>query len=109
MGFDSLEVGMSKLKGTTLGNVNTVSKDGNLSWFQFHQLLIEHYSHIPNALDTLNAYAHLAQGESELVTQYLTWTKVLLEHIHHTSKMCNIVGSSYNNLYLVSGLQSLHI
>ena len=42
-GFDPLEVGISKLKGTIPSNVNAVSKDGNLSWFWFHQLLIDHY------------------------------------------------------------------
>ena len=60
-------------------------------------------------LDALNTYAHLAQGETELVTHYLAQAKVLLEHIHHTSKMCDIAGSSYDNLYLVWGLHSSHI
>ena len=85
MGFNPLEVGMSKLKGTALSDINAVSKDGNLSWFQFCQLLIEHYSNIPYMSDALNAYAHLAQGESKLETQYLAQVKVLLERIHHTS------------------------
>ena len=41
-----------------------ISKDGNLLWFQFHQLLIEHYSNIPYASDALNAYGtHMVQGE----------------------------------------------
>ena len=71
------------------------------SWFQFHQLLIECYLNVPYASDTLNAYAHLAQVESETVTQYLAQAIVLLEHIHHTSKLCDIAGSGYNNLYLV--------
>ena len=108
-GFNPLELGMSKLKGTALGNVNAVSKDGNLLWFWFHQLLIEHYSNILYALDMLKTHAHLAQGENKLVTQYMAQAKVLLEHIYHTSKMCDIAGSSYNNLYLVQGLNSPHI
>ena len=33
MGFDPLEIGMSKLKGTALYNVNAISKEGNLSYF----------------------------------------------------------------------------
>ena len=70
-GFDPLEVGMSKLKGTVLCNVNTISKEGNLLWFQFHQLLIEHYSNIPYTSDALNAYAHLMQGENKMVVN--TW------------------------------------
>ena len=107
-GFDPLEVGMSKLKGTTLGNVNAVSKDGNLLWFWFPQLLIVHYSNVPYMSDPLNAYAHLVQGESKSVTQYLAWAKIVLECIHHTSKMCNIAGSGYDNLYLVQGLHSPH-
>ena len=53
-GFDPLEIGMSKLKGATLCNVNTTSKEGNLLWFQFLQLLIEHYLNVPYVSDTLN-------------------------------------------------------
>ena len=82
LGFDPLEVGMSKLEGITLCNVNVVSIDGNLSWFRFHQLLIEHYSNVLYVSDTLNASAHILQGESESVTQYLVQVKVLLECIH---------------------------
>ena len=96
-----LEIGMSKLKGMALCDVNAISKEGNLPYFQFHQLLIEHYSNVPYASDALNAYAYLMQGENETVTQYLARAKVLLEHIHHTSKLCDIPGSSYDNLYLV--------
>ena len=109
IGFSPLEVGMSKLKGTGLGDVNTVSQDGNLLWFQLHQLLKEHYLNVSYALDMFNTYAHLAKGESESITQYLSWAKVLLECIHHISKMCDIAGSSYNNLYLVQGFLSPHI
>ena len=109
MGFDPLEIGMSKLKGTTLWDVNAISKEGNLSYFQFHQLLIEHYSNIPYASDTLNAYAHLTQGENKMVMQYLARAKVLLEYIHQTSKLCDIPGSGYDNLYLGQGLHSPHI
>ena len=39
IGFNPLEVGMSKLKGTALCNVNTITKEGNLSYFWFFQLL----------------------------------------------------------------------
>ena len=49
------------------------------------------------------------QGENEMVMQYLAKAKVLLEYIHHTSKLCDIPGSDYNNLYLVSGLCPPHI
>ena len=40
MGFDPLEIGVSKLKGMTLCDINTASKEGTLSYFQFSQLLI---------------------------------------------------------------------
>ena len=33
MGFDPLQIGMNKLKGMTLCDVNTVSKEGTLSYF----------------------------------------------------------------------------
>ena len=67
MGFDPVEVGMSKLKVSVLHDVNAASKEGTLSYFWFCQLLIEHYSNIPYASDTLNAYIHLAQGKHELI------------------------------------------
>ena len=47
MGFDPLEIGMSKLKGMALHDVNTASKVCTLSYFLFQQLIIEHYSNIP--------------------------------------------------------------
>ena len=72
MGFDPVKIGMSKLRGTALHDVNAASKEGTLSYFQLHQLLIEHYSNIPYVSDTLNAYAHLVQGEQESIAQYLT-------------------------------------
>ena len=100
MDFDPLEIGMSKLKGMALCNVNVISKEGNLSYFWFHQLLIEHYLNILYASDVLNTHAHLMQGKNVTVTQYLARDKVLLECIHHTSKLCDIVGSSYDNFDL---------
>ena len=48
------------------------------------------------------------QGENESTAQYLTRAKVLLEHIHHNSKMCDIPGISYDKLYFVRGLHSPH-
>ena len=106
--FDPVEIGMSKLKGMTLHDVNTASKEGSLSYFWFCQLLKEYYSNIPYESETLNAYAHLAQGEHESIAQYLTRAKVLLKCIHHNSRMCDIPGISYNKLYLVRGLHSPH-
>ena len=99
MGFDSLEIGMSKPKGMALCNVSVISKEGNLLYFWFCKLLIEHYSNVAYMSDALKAYANLMQGENETVTQYLARAKVLLECIHHTSKLCDITGSSYDNLY----------
>ena len=109
MGFDPLEIGMSKLKGTAVCDVNAISKEGNLSYFQFHQLLIEHYSNVPYMSHALNAYAYLKQGKNEMVMQYLARAKVLLECIHHTSKLCDIQGSGYDSFYLVWALCSPHI
>ena len=108
-GFDPLEIGMSTLKGTVLCSVNAASKEGTLLYFWFCQLLIEHHLNIMYASDTLNTYANLMQGENELITQYLTRAKVLLKHIHHNSKMCDIPGISYDKLYLVQGLHSPHV
>ena len=36
MGFDPLEIGMSKLKSIALCDVNAISMKGNLSYFWFH-------------------------------------------------------------------------
>ena len=108
MGFKPVQIGMSKLKGMAPCDVNTASKEGTLSYFQFHQLLIEHYSNIPYALDTLNTYAHLAQSEHALITQDISRTKVLLECIHNNSKMCKIPGIGHDKLHLVRGMHSPH-
>ena len=108
MGFDPVEIGMSKLKGMALCDVNAASKEGILSYFWFCQLLIEHYLNIPYMLDTLNAYAHLVQGEHKSTAWYLTRAKVLLECIHHNSKMCDIPGIGYDKFYLARGLHSPH-
>ena len=99
---------MSKLKCSVLHDVNAATKEGTFLYFWFHQLLIEHYSNILHASDTLNAYEHLAQGEQESVAQYISRAKLLLECIHNTSKMCEIPGVSYDKLYLVRGLHSPH-
>ena len=48
-GFDLLEIGMRKLKGTALCDVKAISKEGNLSHFLFSQLPIEHYLNVPYA------------------------------------------------------------
>ena len=101
MGSDPWEIGMIKLKGMALCDVNAASKEGTLSYFQFCQLLIEHYSNVPYMSNVLNACAHLMQGENKSITQYLTRAKVLLEHIHHNSKMCDIPGIGYDKHYLV--------
>ena len=107
-GFDPVEVGMSKLKGSVLCTVNVTSMEGTLSYFLFCQLLIKQYSNILYVSDTLNAYVHLAQGEHKSIMQYISRAKVLLECIHNTSKMCKIPGVSYDKLYLVRGLYSPH-
>ena len=67
MGFDPLEIGMGKLKGMAFHEVSTTSKEGTLLYFQLCQLLIEHYSNVPYALDALNAYVHLTQSENKLI------------------------------------------
>ena len=38
-GIDPLEVGISKLKGLALGNINVIHKEGNLTWYSFRQRL----------------------------------------------------------------------
>ena len=100
-GIDPLEVGIGKLKGLALGNITAIHKAGHLMWYSFSQWLIEHYSNEPYMSDTMYAYSHLMQGNEEPTTQYLSRPKVLLEHIHHTTKVSSIPGVGWNNLYLV--------
>ena len=35
IGIDPLEVGISKLKGLALGNINAIDKEGHLTWYSF--------------------------------------------------------------------------
>ena len=108
IGFDLVEVGMNKLKGLVVCNINAASKEGTLLYSQFHQLLLEHYSNIPYASDALNTYVNLAHGKQESIMQYISRAKVLLKHSYNASKMCKIPGVSYDKLYLVRGLCSPH-
>ena len=77
--IDPLEVGIIKLKGIALGNINAIHKKGNLMWYRLRQRLTEHYSNVPYASDATFAYSHLSQGDDELTMQYLVRAKVLLE------------------------------
>ena len=49
------------------------------------------------------------QGKNETVTEYFARAKVLSECIHHTSNLCDIPGSGYDNLYFIQGLHSPHV
>ena len=60
-GFDLVEIGMSKLKGKVLHDINAASKESTLLYFWLYQLFIEHYLNIAYASNTLNAYAHTNQ------------------------------------------------
>ena len=62
-GIDSLEVGISKLKGLALGDINAIYKEGNLTWYSFRQRIIEHYPKVPYASNAIFMYSHLSQGD----------------------------------------------
>ena len=70
---------------------------------------MKHYSNVPYMSDAMYAYSHLLQGDEEPTIQYLSRAKVLLEHIHHTTKLSSIPGVSWDNLYLVQGLKAPQI
>ena len=108
-GINPLKVGISKLRGLALGSITTICKEGHLMWYGFRQQLTEHYSNMPYASDTMYAYSHLSQGVEEPTTQYLSRSKVLLEHSHHTTKLSSISGVGWDNLYLLRGLRALHM
>ena len=100
-GFDLVEVGMSKLKGSVLHDINAATREGTLSYSQFFQLLIEHYLNIPYASDALNAYVHLMQGKHESIMQYISRAKVLLECIHILQKCVKFQVLAMTNLTLL--------
>ena len=102
-GIDPLEVGISKLKGLALGDVNTIHKEEGLSWHKFRQCFVEQYSNIPYTSDSMFAYSQIAQQDDDPTAQYLIRAKVLLECIHHTSKLSDISGVGLDNLSLASG------
>ena len=108
-GIDPLEVGISKLKGLALGDINAFHKEDHLTLYSFRQRLIQHYLNVPYVSNDMFTYSHLLQGSEEPTTHYLSGAKVLLECIHHTTKLSSIPGVGWNNLYLVRGLKALHI
>ena len=55
-GNNLVEVGISKLKGLTLGDITIVRKEEGLVWYTFRQVLIENYSNVPYASDAMVAY-----------------------------------------------------
>ena len=99
-GFDPLEVGISKLKGLAPGNISTIHKEEGLSWHKFRKCLIEQYSYIPYTSNAMFTYSKISQDD-ESTAQYLVRAKVLLECIHHTSKLSDISGFGLDNLSLV--------
>ena len=102
-------MGISKLQGISLGDINALCKEGNLTWYRVKQRLIEYYLNVQYALDVMFVYSHLSQDKDEMTAQYLVRAKVLLEHIHYTTKLADITGSSWDKLYLVHGLKAPHI
>ena len=99
-GNDPVQVGISKLKGLALCDVNTVRKEEGLMWHKFRQIMIENYSNITYAPDVMVTYSNLTKQDDESTSQYLIRAKVLLEHINHTSKLSQISGNGLNNLAL---------
>ena len=108
-GNDLVEVGISKLKGLALGDINTIRKEEGLMWHKFIQILIENFSNIPYMSDTMVAYTNLTHQDDEYTLQYLIRAKVLLEHMNHTSKLSQISGKGLNNLSVIQGLRDRHI
>ena len=100
-GNDPVKVGISKLKGLALGDINTVRKEEGLTWHKFMQILIENYSNIQYVSDTMLAYMQLTQHDDESTSQYLIRAKVLLECMNHTSKLAQISGKGLKNLALI--------
>ena len=64
-GNNLVEVGMSKLKGLTLGDISPVRKEEGLMWHKFHQIVIENYSNVPYVSDTMVVYNNLTQQDDK--------------------------------------------
>ena len=105
-GIDPLKVGISRLKGLAMGDINAIHKESTLTWYSFRQRITEHYLNVPYALDAMFAYSHLSQGKEELIVHYLSRAKVLLVCIHYMTKLSSVPGVGWDNLYLVRGLRA---
>ena len=68
-GDDPVEVGISKLKGLVLGDINTMEKEEGLMWYKFRQVLIKNYSNIPYISDAMVAYTNLTQQDDLSILQ----------------------------------------
>ena len=97
-GFDTLEVGINKSKGLALGDISTTHKEEGLTWHKFRQHLMELYSNVPYTADVMFAYSKISQHDNESTAQYLVRARVLLECIHHMSKLAGISGFVMDNL-----------
>ena len=62
-GNDPVVVGMSTLRGLTLGDVTTVRKEEVPMWHKFRQVLIENYSNVPYVSDAMVAYNNKTQQD----------------------------------------------
>ena len=69
-GNDPVEVGISKLKGLALGDINTIRKEEGSTWHKFRQILIKNYFNIPYVSDVMVAYTNLMQQDDESASQY---------------------------------------
>ena len=108
-GNDPVEVGISKLKGLTLGNGTAIRKGKGLTWHKFRQILIDNYSNVPYVSDAMVVYNNITQQDDESTLQYLIRAKELLKHINHTFKLSQISCKGLNNLALIQGLRDNHI
>ena len=66
MGIYPLEVGISKLQGRAPSDINTMCKEGNLTWYKVRQRLIGYYLNVLYASDVVFAYSHLSQASDEV-------------------------------------------
>ena len=108
-GNDLVVVGISKLKGLGICDIDKIRKEEGLTWHTLRQALIENYSNIPYMSDTMVTYTYSMQQDNECTSQYLIRAKVLLEHMKHISKLFQISGKGLNSLALVGGLRDCHI
>ena len=111
---DAVSITLSKLQGALLksaiyleGQETNAGKKS--SWNTFKQHLTANYSEILYDTHAINAYDTLQQGPDEPTEACLHRAQDILEHIHHTNNMYEIMAIGTNHAKILTGLKDKKI